>query len=110
MHAVVAVLAVCLLYAGSAAVAEAGCDNNWTPETKRLSSTGIVLETGIEDFKVGQPAPADLLKKTGPLLCAAGSEELRVIDVGDRSYFGDPARHAERVIRLVEFITWARSA
>jgi hypothetical protein len=37
-------------------------------------------------------------------ICGAGSEELRVIDVGDRSYFGDPARHAERVIRLVEFI------
>jgi hypothetical protein len=38
------------------------------------------------------------------VICATGTEELRVIDVGDRSYFGDPARHAERVIRHVEFI------
>ena len=104
MQHVLAMFAVCLLYAGSTAAAKASCDNNWTPETKRLSRTGIVLETGIEDLKVDRRAPPDLLKKIGPLLCAAGSEELRVIDVADRSYFGDPARHAERGIRLVEFI------
>jgi hypothetical protein len=77
---------------------------HWRTDRKTLEATGIFLTAGIGDFKVGRPAPAELLEKIGPFLCAAGTEELRVIGVGDRSYLGDPARHAERGIRHVEFI------
>jgi len=102
MRSHVAFLAACLLYAGIGNAADTTCRNNW-PQIHN-TNPGIVLTSGIEGFKRNQPAPADLLEKLGPLLCAAGTEELLVVEVGDRSYFGDPARHAERIIRLVEVI------
>jgi hypothetical protein len=102
MRRVLTLSALCLC-ACSVNAADYVCDQYWTTEKKRYARTGIVLETGIEGFKVGQPAP-DLLKKLGPILCAAGTEELRVRRIADRSYLGDPARHAERGIRLEEHI------
>jgi hypothetical protein len=102
MHRLYVLLAGWVLCAGIATAGETSCRNNWTDI--RHTDPGIVLTTGIESFQRDQPAPNELLEKIGPLLCASGTEELRVADVADRSGFGDPARQAERHIRLVEFI------
>lgn len=103
MEHVLAVFAACLLYAGSAGAAELACSNSWSTQ-KHIELPEIVLETGIGGFKVGQPAPPEVLEKIGPLLCAAGTEQLRVGNVNRSSPLADPARHAERAIRLEQFI------
>ena len=88
----IALFAWCLLYASGAQSAETACVMNWTTDRQRLSSTGIVLKTGIEGYKVGQPPPPDFLEKIRPLLCATGTEELRVRSVSQRAPFADPAK------------------
>jgi hypothetical protein len=88
---------VALLYAGST-LAVPTCEMNWRTD-RQYTNPGIVLTIGVDDFTPKQPAPAELLEKIGPLLCAAGTEELRVHLVTR-----DPAREAERIIKLQQFI------
>jgi len=95
--------AACLLSYAGTTLAVPACDMSWRTD-RRFSNPGIVLTIGIEDFKRAQPAPPELLEKIGPLLCAAGTEELRVHSVSGDAVFGDPAREAERVIKLRQFI------
>jgi hypothetical protein len=92
-----------LFAAGSTAAAAPSCDDNWRTD-RRSTKPGIVFEAGIDGFQVGQPAPAEVLQKIGPLLCAAGTEELRVANVHRQPPRADPTRYAERTIRLEQFI------
>lgn len=101
MRHLVALLSGCLLCGSSVSAADTSCRNNWVEI--HHTAPGIVLTTGIEDLRVGHAAPG-VLEKIGPLLCAAGTEELRVAKVASRSGYGDPARRAERAIRFVEYI------
>lgn len=90
MRHILALLTVCLLNPGSTSAAEA-----------------VILTTGIEGFQVYQPAPSELLEKIGPLLDAAGTEELRVDDVAKEAGKADAVERAaspERAIRLAQFI------
>jgi hypothetical protein len=104
MRRVLTLFSLGLLYAGASA-GQASCDHSYWTE-KSLTRPGIVLATGIEGFQVGRPSP-ELLEKLGPLLCATGSEELRVGAVAQHAAKADPIERAaspERTIRLVEFI------
>jgi hypothetical protein len=90
MRTFVASIAGCLLCTGSVNAAE------------------IVLEAGIDDFQVEQPAPAELLLKLSPLLDATGTEELRVAPVsayaGNADLVDGRGRPVEATIWLDEFI------
>lgn len=106
MGKLTAFLAASLLFAdGGTAAAATSCDNN--PGSGGLIvKPGIVLEGGIETFKVGESA-AELVKKIGPLLCANGAEELRVADVAQEAGKADPVERKaspERAIRFDQFI------
>jgi hypothetical protein len=86
MRSVIALAALCLLYTGSL-------------------HAGVVLDTGIASFQLDQPVPG-LLEKLGPLLDAAGAEELRVAAVIERP--GEAGLlerwQSPRTIKLVQFI------
>jgi hypothetical protein len=78
-----------------------GCAGN-------VAAAEIVLEAGIEAFQVEQPAPAELLSKLGPLLDAAGTEELRVAPVstyaGNEDLLDGRGRPVDATIWLDQFI------
>jgi hypothetical protein len=86
MRSVIALSALCLLYAGSL-------------------RAGVVLDTGIESFQLDQPVPG-LMEKLGPLLGAAGTEQLRVAAVIERPGEANLLERwqSPRTIRLVQFI------
>lgn len=90
MRYIISIFASCLAYASGIKAAE------------------IVLETGIEGFQVEQAAPAELLRKLGPLLDAVGIEELRVAPVSAYAANADlidgRGRPVEATIWLDEFI------
>jgi hypothetical protein len=104
MRSTFALFPLCLLFAADIAAAAPSCGSYMSEIT--IPHPGIVLSTGIEGFQVDRPAP-ELLEKLGPLLCATGSEELRVWSVAQHAGKADPVERAaapERTIRLVEFI------
>lgn len=76
--------------------------------TGSVNAAEIVLEAGIEDFQVEQPAPAELLRKLSPLLDATGTEELRVAPVdtysGNEYLIDGRGRPVEALIWLDQFI------
>lgn len=98
MRYIISIFASCLLYVSDSPAAATTCRNNWTEISQATS--GVVLATRIEDFQVGQPAPPDFLAKIGPLLCANGTEELRVRSVP----LAEPDKQAQRTIHFEEFI------
>jgi hypothetical protein len=68
--------------------------------------TGIVLESGLAGFRVGQPSK-ELLEKIGPALLAAGTEELRVTAIANEAGKADPIERQsspERAVNLVQYI------
>lgn len=68
--------------------------------------TGIVLPSGLAQFKVGQ-ASKELLANVGPALLAAGTEELRVTaiaNVAGRADFAERQSSPERAVNLVQYI------
>ncbi|HEY7639238.1 MAG TPA: hypothetical protein VH814_05905 [Steroidobacteraceae bacterium] len=68
-----------------------------------MAPKGIALKTGIEGFKVGQPAP-ELLEKVGPAMLATGREELRVINVTRASEMPERMPNRRTIVRLGEYI------
>lgn len=64
--------------------------------------TGIFLPSGLDGFEVGKPAE-ELLEKIGPALLAAGTEELRVLNVHRQAALARP-ESPERVVRLAQYI------
>jgi len=75
-------------------------NDNGTVHSMEL--TGIFIAGGIESFKDGEPAP-ELLRKIGPALLAAGTEELRVWSVNKEAPRAHPT-HPERTVGLQQFI------
>lgn len=68
--------------------------------------TGIVLPSGLAQFKVGQ-ASKEVLEHLGPALLAAGTEELRVTSIAKEAGKADPVERQsspERGVRFVQFI------
>jgi hypothetical protein len=86
MRSVMALSALCLLCAGSL-------------------RAGVVLDTGIDSFQLDQPVPG-LMEKLGPLLGAAGTEELRVAAVFERPGEAELLERwqSPKTIKLVQFI------
>jgi hypothetical protein len=86
MRSVIALAALCLLCTGSL-------------------HAGVVLDTGIASFQLDQPVPG-LMEKLGPLLDAAGTEELRVAAVIERPGEAELLERwqSPRTIKLVQFI------
>lgn len=79
-------------------------DNGAVSEIK--GHTGVLLQSGLAGFTVGQPA-GELLEKFGPALLSAGTEELRVRRIAPQAAKADPVERAnspERTIRLVQYI------
>lgn len=68
--------------------------------------TGIVLPSGVAQFKVGQ-ASKELLDHIGPALLAAGTEELRVTAIANQAGKADPVERQsspERAVNLIQYI------
>jgi hypothetical protein len=68
--------------------------------------TGIVLPSGLAQFKVGQ-ASKELLDHIGPALLAAGTEELRVTAIANEAGKADPVERQsspERAVNLIQYI------
>jgi Zn-dependent metalloprotease len=70
--------------------------------TKIKGHTGIFLSSGLDGFAVNAPAQ-ELLQKVGPALLAAGTEELRVVDVNREAARNQPDS-PERTVRLSQYI------
>jgi hypothetical protein len=71
-----------------------------------MNVRGIFLSHGIDGFQIGQPAP-ELLRKIGPALLAAGTEEIRVFFIAQEGSKADPVERAaspERTIKTRQFI------
>jgi hypothetical protein len=68
--------------------------------------TGIVLPSGLAQFKVGQQS-RELLDHIAPALLAAGTEELRVSAIAGEAGKADPTERQsspERAVNLVQYI------
>jgi hypothetical protein len=64
--------------------------------------TGIFLPSGLDGFKVNEPAK-DLLEKIGPALLASGTEELRVFNINRKAPIVR-RDSPERSVRLDQYI------
>lgn len=69
--------------------------------------TGIVLPSGLAQFKVGQ-ASKELLDIIGPALLAAGTEELRVTAIANQAGKADPVERQSSPERAVNFVQYIR--
>lgn len=119
MHHLVALMAGCLLYPppddpckdARAAQYEfirrvSAAEIQWADNgavSLLMEPKGIVLKTGIEGFKVGQPA-TELLEKIGPVVLATGREELRVVNVTRAKDLPDRMPNRRTTVRLTEYI------